>query len=199
MDLHKNILPVLGILLASFFLFCESISKETSGYKFPVYSRPYCPRNEKEWNRRKAKLNCSKGTYACFPNNEFTELIEFCYPYLPERFRIEKGVCLYLSKENSKLNDTECKTFEFGCPPDSYSVDELFKYPSCVTVENGCFSADKCCQRSVLNTPQHTTPRFDTNQTDWTQIITSIGILLILFINGVVIYVVVNKIKKGNS
>nr|XP_022337095.1 uncharacterized protein LOC111133218 isoform X7 [Crassostrea virginica] len=180
MDLHKNILPVLGILLASFFLFCESISeiqqfspaydcKETSGYKFPVYSRPYCPRNEKEWNRRKAKLNCSK------------------------------GVCLYLSKENSKLNDTECKTFEFGCPPDSYSVDELFKYPSCVTVENGCFSADKCCQRSVLNTPQHTTPRFDTNQTDWTQIITSIGILLILFINGVVIYVVVNKIKKGNS
>nr|XP_022337096.1 uncharacterized protein LOC111133218 isoform X8 [Crassostrea virginica] len=173
MDLHKNILPVLGILLASFFLFCESISeiqqfspaydcKETSGYKFPVYSRPYCPRNEKEWNRRKAKLNCSKGTYACFPNNEFTELIEFCYPYLPERFRIEKD-------------------------------------PSCVTVENGCFSADKCCQRSVLNTPQHTTPRFDTNQTDWTQIITSIGILLILFINGVVIYVVVNKIKKGNS
>ena len=55
--------------------------RELDGYPFPVFVTESCPRNEAEWNKRSAVFNCTKEhTYACFPNNEITELIEFCYP-----------------------------------------------------------------------------------------------------------------------
>ena len=52
------------------------------GYKFPVYSTSFCPRNETEWNKRASVFNCTgeESTYACFPNDDITQLIEFCYP-----------------------------------------------------------------------------------------------------------------------
>lgn len=52
------------------------------GYKFPVYSTDVCPRNETEWNQRASVFNCTgeDSTYACFPNDDITQLIEFCYP-----------------------------------------------------------------------------------------------------------------------
>lgn len=51
------------------------------GYKFPVYATKVCPRNETEWNKRSSVLNCTRDSmYACFPNDDITELIEFCYP-----------------------------------------------------------------------------------------------------------------------
>ena len=40
-----------------------------------------CPENKIEWKKKSSAFNCSKeSSYACFPNNETTELIEFCYP-----------------------------------------------------------------------------------------------------------------------
>ena len=46
-----------------------------------MYTTKSCPENEIEWNRKSSAFNCSKeSSYACFPNNETTELIEFCYP-----------------------------------------------------------------------------------------------------------------------
>lgn len=50
------------------------------GYVFPVYSTDFCPRNETEWKERSTVLNCTeqKG-YTCLPNEQFTELLEFCY------------------------------------------------------------------------------------------------------------------------
>ena len=52
------------------------------GYKFPVYTTNFCPRNETEWNKRSSLFNCTgeDNTYACFPNDDITQLIEFCYP-----------------------------------------------------------------------------------------------------------------------
>ena len=52
------------------------------GYKFPVYTTEFCPRNESEWLERSSLFNCTgdDNTYACFPNDDITELIEFCYP-----------------------------------------------------------------------------------------------------------------------
>lgn len=60
------------------------------GYKFPVYSTQFCPRNESEWNKRSSTLNCNNTNgYTCLPNQQFTELLEFCYTQ--PRILIEKG------------------------------------------------------------------------------------------------------------
>lgn len=54
--------------------------RELYGYKFPVFSTLYCPNNETEWSMRSSALNCTKENgYTCLPNENFTELIEFCY------------------------------------------------------------------------------------------------------------------------
>uniref|UniRef100_A0A8W8MJ45 Uncharacterized protein n=1 Tax=Magallana gigas TaxID=29159 RepID=A0A8W8MJ45_MAGGI len=54
--------------------------KKLDGYKFPVYSTPFCPRNESEWIKRSSALNCNRTNgYTCLPNEKLTELLEFCY------------------------------------------------------------------------------------------------------------------------
>lgn len=59
-----------------FYIFQEKLK----GYNFPVYSTERCPGNETEWNQRSSALNCTeKRGYMCFPNQNFTELLEFCY------------------------------------------------------------------------------------------------------------------------
>lgn len=45
-----------------------------------MYSTEQCPGNETEWNRRSSALNCTeKNGFMCLPNQNFTELLEFCY------------------------------------------------------------------------------------------------------------------------
>lgn len=57
-----------------------TIQRKLDGYKFPVYSTPFCPRDESEWNNRASALNCNETNgYTCLPNEKFTELLEFCY------------------------------------------------------------------------------------------------------------------------
>ena len=57
------------------------LQRKLDGYKFPVYTTDNCPRNKTEWNQRSSNFNCTMGSaYACFPNDDITELIEFCYP-----------------------------------------------------------------------------------------------------------------------
>lgn len=54
--------------------------RKLDGYKFPVYSTTFCPRNETEWNERSSALNCTGSNgYICLPNENFTKLLEFCY------------------------------------------------------------------------------------------------------------------------
>uniref|UniRef100_K1QNC3 Uncharacterized protein n=1 Tax=Magallana gigas TaxID=29159 RepID=K1QNC3_MAGGI len=55
-------------------------TKKLDGFKFPVYSTPFCPRDDSEWNNRSSVLRCNKTNgYTCLPNEELTELLEFCY------------------------------------------------------------------------------------------------------------------------
>lgn len=50
------------------------------GYNFPVYSTEFCPRNETEWNKRSSAIGCNETNgYLCFPNEKFTQLLEFCH------------------------------------------------------------------------------------------------------------------------
>lgn len=52
------------------------------GYEFPVYSTDSCPGNEREWKERSTAINCTKNNgYMCFPNEDITGLLEFCYIY----------------------------------------------------------------------------------------------------------------------
>lgn len=54
--------------------------KKIEGYKFPVYSTEYCPRNETEWKERSIAINCTQENgYVCLPNRNITELFEFCF------------------------------------------------------------------------------------------------------------------------
>nr|XP_022337090.1 uncharacterized protein LOC111133218 isoform X3 [Crassostrea virginica] len=148
MDLHKNILPVLGILLASFFLFCESISKTPNGYTFPVYMTEHCPRNETEFNERSSAINCTRSySYACFPNEKLTLLLEFCYPNAS--ISIQKDHCAFLSKGKPDLQDYNCKHFTYGCPDSPYEASTTFRYPSCVSLGYGCFIAEPSCENAI--------------------------------------------------
>lgn len=54
--------------------------RKLDGYQFPVFSTKVCPRNETEWNERSSAINCTKDNgYLCFPNEKFTQLLEFCH------------------------------------------------------------------------------------------------------------------------
>lgn len=56
--------------------------KKLDGYEFPVYSTNSCPRNQTEWNQRSSAINCTEDNgYLCLPNENITELLEFCYNY----------------------------------------------------------------------------------------------------------------------
>lgn len=64
----------------SIWIISSNFQRELEGYMFPVYSTPFCPRNESEWNKKSSALNCSeKRGYTCLPNQQLTELLEFCY------------------------------------------------------------------------------------------------------------------------
>nr|XP_022292004.1 serine/threonine-protein phosphatase 6 regulatory ankyrin repeat subunit C-like [Crassostrea virginica] len=127
------------------------------GYKFPVYSTDFCPRNETEWNKRASVFNCTgeDSTYACFPNDDITQLIEFCYPL--QIIAIPAGLCLYLSKESLKMEAHDCKVFKSGCPEIPYMGSTIYKYPSCVSIGNGCFLAEPLCEKAPKNPTPETT------------------------------------------
>lgn len=67
-----------------------SFQRKLEGYEFPVYSTDICPRNQIEWNKRSSAINCTETNgYMCLPNENLTELTEFCYMF--PRILIENG------------------------------------------------------------------------------------------------------------
>uniref|UniRef100_A0A8W8IJN1 Uncharacterized protein n=1 Tax=Magallana gigas TaxID=29159 RepID=A0A8W8IJN1_MAGGI len=145
MCFHKELyLVILGIFLH--FILVLNERRELEGYKFPVYSTPFCPRNESEWKKRSAALNCNKTNgFTCLPNQQFTGLLEFCYTQ--PRILIEAGTCLYLVKTVSKVNGYNCQNFRYGCHKTSFLSDRIFKYQDCISLGNGCFLAEPSCER----------------------------------------------------
>lgn len=62
-------------------MFFYELQRELKGYKFPVFTTKSCPRNKTEWDSRSSVFNCEReSSYACLPNENITELLEFCYP-----------------------------------------------------------------------------------------------------------------------
>lgn len=129
--------------------------KKLEGYKFPVYSTKTCPRNKTEWNARSDAINCTEDSgYLCLPNQNITELLEFCYT---SRFIwIQEGICLYLVSRYSLVNSYSCRHFLAGCPNSSFPSYNLFEYPGCTTIGNGCFLSDSSCKRLTSTTDPQT-------------------------------------------
>ncbi|XP_065925460.1 uncharacterized protein [Magallana gigas] len=154
---------LLSVLLGAFLSFCLLLyeCKELDGYKFPVYSTEFCPRNQTEWNERSSAINCTNDYgYLCFPNEKFTQLLEFCYR---TRFKwIQEGYCLYLRTDDSTIYSYSCSSFQSGseCHNSSFPSYDLFKYPSCTSIGNGCFLAEPSCKGSDTATslPETTKP-----------------------------------------
>lgn len=114
-------------------------------YDFPVYTTKVCPKNEAEWKERSSAINCTVSNgYMCMPNEDFTELLEFCYVY--PLILVEEGICLYLYKDFSRVNGYKCDTFLSGCPKSTFVSYEMFKYPNCSSIGNGCFLAEPFCE-----------------------------------------------------
>nr|XP_022308640.1 uncharacterized protein LOC111114568 isoform X2 [Crassostrea virginica] len=155
---RTSFLVFLGLCLSSFLLLYEC--RKLNGYKFPVYTTEYCPKNETEWEKRSSAFNCKvNSSYACFPNDEITELLEFCYPL--RLILIHKGVCLYLRKDRSEVDSYNCLHFAHGCPTD----------PSCVLIGNGCFLAELSCKGATEKpiqriNKQHTDHQIITDNTE---------------------------------
>ncbi|XP_065925457.1 uncharacterized protein [Magallana gigas] len=155
--LVRSCLALLGTFLSVCLLHYEC--KELDGYKFPVYSTELCPRNQTEWNERSSAINCTKDNgYLCFPNEKFTQLLEFCYR---TRFIwIQEGYCLYLKKDDSTIYSYSCSSFQFGCHNSSFQSYDLFKHSGCTSIGNGCFLAEPSCKGSDTATslPETTKP-----------------------------------------
>lgn len=171
------------ILLGTFFSFLplqESKFKNLDGYKFPVYSTDFCPRNEAEWKERSNILKCTEQNgNTCLPNEHFTELLEFCYK--DRWILIEEGLCLYLIKKNSLVHGYNCHNFQFGCPTSSYVSTEIYKQPSCTLVSHGCFSADQICKSSTTTTTKN--EKEDDEKDDVILIATLFGVLITICIS----------------
>lgn len=69
----------------------KRFQNKLEGYEFPVYSTKVCPRNQSEWSNRSSAINCTESNgYMCIPNENITDLLEFCYIY--PRILIQKGI-----------------------------------------------------------------------------------------------------------
>lgn len=166
------------ILLLSSFLLFEC--KKLDGYDFPVYSTKSCPRNQTEWNQRSSSINCTeKNGYLCLPNENFTELLEFCYQY--PFILIQEDVCLYLGKRLSALFSYSCIDFQFGCPNSSFRSFELYKNPYCTLIGDGCFLAEPSCQRSTSTTYlEEVTKHIQSKYREWALVGTTLGVYIVM-------------------
>nr|XP_034308518.1 uncharacterized protein LOC105341815 [Crassostrea gigas] len=167
-------LVIWGIFLSIIFVLNEC--KKLDGYKFPVYSTPFCPRNESEWNKRSSALNCNRTNgYTCLPNEKLTELLEFCY--IEPWIWIEEGLCLYLEKKGSYVDSFNCRHFIHGCHNTSYQSRRIFEYQACISIGNGCFLAEESCKSSPNTT--HRPKTTENNQDDLFWVVIVIGIVVV--------------------
>lgn len=138
----ENELVSAVVFYTTFFMIASlNECKSLNSHKFPVYTTKLCPQNQNEWKERSSFFNCSGSSYMCFPNEHFTELLEFCYN--KNRVHITPRTCMYLHGRN--LNGYNCSRFTHGCPSSSYFSDEVYKYHSCLAIKKGYFLAERPC------------------------------------------------------
>ncbi|XP_055999581.1 uncharacterized protein LOC125653861 isoform X1 [Ostrea edulis] len=135
------------------------------GYSFPVNYAEKCPRTAEEWDNSSRRLNCSKThVYHCAPDKNLSSLIEFCYP--SKGYMFQKGNCLELA-DVGILNHVKCGHFSFGCPDKDFSGNEIYKFPSCLSITANCFTADvECLNKKCLKQGCNGVPKTEDRSTD---------------------------------
>lgn len=132
------------VLCYAVFLMTKADCEPLDGYQFRVYTTNICPRNQAERENRLSALHCTDfNAYMCVPNENFTELLEFCYSSY--KISIQSGVCLFLTKRNSVVDIYDCRQFTSGCPDFPYFSDEMYKHQNCARIKEGCFLAEPSC------------------------------------------------------
>nr|XP_022309222.1 uncharacterized protein LOC111114972 isoform X2 [Crassostrea virginica] len=124
-------------LLSSLLAF--NYCRELSGYNFPVFTTIACPKDKLEFQERSVDINCTDTKYyMCVPNENFTELLEFCFH--PNGVRTSKGLCIYLDN-CSAIKLYGCENFTDGCPTSwyySFKPYEFFSFSGPLNVNSVC-------------------------------------------------------------
>nr|XP_022303204.1 uncharacterized protein LOC111110858 isoform X2 [Crassostrea virginica] len=127
----------------------------------PLHLTRTCPQNQTEMIERGSAINCSKN-YMCLPNENLTELFEICIQFYS--IRINKGLCLVLFNK-SRIVLYDCRTFDEGCPDETYYSNKMFQYPQCTKIKDGCFLADMSCGRTSVSTHSPDNPNDTSKET----------------------------------
>lgn len=188
LDATQFTIVLLGTWFSSKSFLCECRSLE--GYEYPVYITKACPKNLTEWKERSNALSCNaSNAYMCMPNENITNLLEFCYSI--GQILVEKGLCLFLYKRHSTVDDYSCHNFTYGCPTSNYRSQEVEKYPDCVSIGNGCFLAEPSCVKKNVDT----TDNEDTKNNHLNTIGIVAGVLVFLIV-AIIIIIIYRKIKS---
>nr|XP_022342708.1 uncharacterized protein LOC111136263 isoform X4 [Crassostrea virginica] len=197
MDRQSLIFIFVGLVLMSILLCHEC--KKVEGYKFAVYTTEACPRNKTEWEKRESLFNCSKesSSYACLPNENITELLEFCYPL--QVLASHEDICLFLVKKSSDVDSYDCTHFDHGCPTGFYTGATMYKYQSCLSIGNGCFLAEPSCERATQPTEPENPHGSSGSETIWIPILVGTLVLFAIFVLSIVIYKRRNRKQHPND
>ncbi|XP_065937753.1 uncharacterized protein [Magallana gigas] len=65
--------------------------------------------------------------------------------------KVEKGHCLGIA-ESGNLNFDRCHFFAQGCPDEVYYSNEIYKYPSCLSIQENCYTEDCVCNCFTTST-----------------------------------------------
>nr|XP_022304809.1 uncharacterized protein LOC111111912 isoform X1 [Crassostrea virginica] len=176
-----------GICLFSIFP-SDECKKVEEGYKFAVYRTRACPRNKTEWEKRESAFNCSKesSSYTCLPNENITELLEFCYPL--QVLASHEDICLFLAKKNSDVDSYDCTHFDHGCPTGFYTGATMYKYQSCLSIGKGCFLAEPSCERATQHREPENPHGTSGSETIWIPILVGALVLFAIFVLAIVKY-----------
>lgn len=151
-----------------------------------------CPNDPNDINKATKMLGCGKDIYGnsqymCVPNQQKTELKEFCFQGTMEMF--EEGNCLETS--DGKLIRHSCIGFYGGCPMHPFRSSEILKYPACQAINKDlkCYSLDPSCQPKKEKTNKH----------ELTVIMGAIIFVLVVVIFVIVLFIWIKRRKKGGK
>lgn len=134
-----------------------------------VFIKKSCPNpnNIIEWEKASNRLNClhppnstdTGNAYHCLPTSFLNETVEFC----GEGISVPPGYCPiynYTDTADDKPGLYNCYAFKSGCPTESFSSNDVRKFPSCLNInrEHGCYEEESSCPKtSVTPVPKDTT------------------------------------------
>lgn len=134
-----------------------------------VFIKKSCPNPNSiiEWEKASHRLYClhppkstdTGNAYHCLPTSFLNETVEYC----GEGISVPRGYCPiynYTDTADDKPGLYNCYAFKYGCPTESFSSNDVRKFPSCLKInrKHGCYEEESSCPKtSVTPVPKETT------------------------------------------